>query len=96
MDTIFGTADERFLRTVVLYGKTSNNYLHVDSGCTDKAELTKDKVKQLFLSGMTICYDGDYYTPLACTDETTYMAVSFATDIQTPTEVTLYSNEYSG
>lgn len=97
MKKIFADAEEKFVKTVILYGKNSNNYLHTDEKCEENTRVDKDTLKNLCLKGVTISYDGAYYTPISFKEDSGHVAVTIATNIaaSSSTSVTLYSKEYS-
>lgn len=97
MNKIFADAEEKFVKTVVLYGKSADNYLYTDEDCTEANRVDKDTLMNMCLKGSTICYDETYYTPVSFKEDSGHVAVTIATNIATSasTSVTLYSKEYS-
>lgn len=97
MDEIFSKAEEKYVKTTVLYGEASNNYVYTDADCTEGNELSKDILLDLLLKGAVISYDGKYYTPLFFGEASGSVSVTFATAISASgsTAVTLYSEEYT-
>lgn len=97
MTCIYADAEEKYVKTVVLYGKNSDNYLYTDSACTTK--LDKDTLMNLCLKGVTVLYEGAYYVPFTFKDDTSAGAtsVTIATVVNTSSSasVTLYSEEYT-
>lgn len=96
MDKIFATSEEKFVKTVILYTKTSDVYLYEDSDCTVK--INKDDLKNLCIKGGTVLYKGAYY-PIVCVKEN---SAKGCTDVSiwdvlaaTAAAVTFYSEEYT-
>ena len=87
----------RYADTVILYGKTSDNYLYKDSAFTETKKLSKDELMDLLKHGLVlISYGGAFYRPLFFKESSGSVAVTFATAIgASSTSVTLYSKEYS-
>ena len=97
MNQVYGDAEQKYVKTVVLYGEASNNYLYTDAECTEGNELDKDTLLDLLLKGVTISYGGKYYAPLFFGEASGSVSVTFATAISASgsTAVTLYSKEYT-
>lgn len=95
MNKIFSKASEKYVKNVVVYGKSEDNYIYEDSGCTVK--LDKDTVSRLFLTGLLVSYNGATYSVTAikentakkCVDITIWDALATA-----PAAVTLHSAEF--
>lgn len=86
MTEVFSDANEKYVKTTVLHGKTSDNYVYIDAAYTTKID--KDALLDLCLKGVTILYDGTtYYTPVSFKEESGSVGVTF-------NSVTLYSSEY--
>lgn len=97
MKKIFSDAEEKFVKTVVLYGKNSDKYLYTDKDCTEDNRVDKDTLMNACLKGLTVSYDGTYYNPVSFKEDSGHVAVTIATNIATSasTSVVLYSKEYS-
>lgn len=91
---IYATAEEKYVKNVVLYAKTGDNYLYADSTHTQKID--KDTLMNLLIKGVIVLYEGAYYTPVMFKDNTTNVSATIATNIATgaSTSVVLYSEEY--
>ena len=42
MTVVYADSEEKYVKNVILYGETSNNYLFTDAACTEGNELDKD------------------------------------------------------
>lgn len=69
----------------MLYGKTSDTNLYADPDCTKKVALTKDVVKDFFMNGLMVSYDGvvAHTTSMKETADGK-VSVTFTTDGTTP------------
>lgn len=97
MNKIYANSEEKFVKTVVLYGKNGKNYLYTSEDYKDEHRLDKDTLLNLCMNGITILYEKAYYKPVSFKDETTKTSVTFATKVATgaSTSVTLYSKEHA-
>lgn len=95
MTKIFADAEEKYVKTVVLYGH-SDNYLYADESHTEKID--KSTLLDLCLKGVTVKYESAYYPPVLFKENAGAIEVVIATSIGsgTSTSVTLYSEEHSG
>ena len=95
MTKIYAKSEEKFVKTVVLYGH-SDTYLYADEAHTTK--INKDDLLDLCLKGVTIKYESAYYTPVFFKENAGVVEVTIATAISTgaSTAVVLYSEEHSG
>lgn len=93
MTKIYANSEEKFVKTVVLYGHT-DNYLYVDEG--HKTKINKDDLLDLCMKGTTIKYESAYYTPVFFKENSGAVEVTIATAISTgaSTAVVLYSEEH--
>lgn len=96
MNKIYAKAGEKYVKNVVIYGKSGDNYVYEDSACTKK--LDKDTVSRLFLTGLLVSYAGAIYPVAAlkdnsakgCMDVTIWNVLA-----STAAAVTLHSSEYT-
>ena len=96
MNKIYSKSEEKYVKNVVIYGKTGDNYVYEDSAWTKK--LDKDTVSRLFLTGLLVNYAGATYpvaalkdnTDKGCVDVTVWNALA-----STAAAVTLHSSEYT-
>lgn len=63
IEAIYADAKDKYVANYVMYGKTGETELFVDSECKDKASITLDVAMDALKKGALICYDGKYYTP---------------------------------
>lgn len=96
-DVIYADAEEKYIKGVMLYGKTSDNYVYAKSTMTEDDKIEKDTLMELLKKGALVKYNDDFYTPLFFSDETTYAALTIATAISADASaaVVLNSKEYS-
>ena len=96
-DVIYADAEEKFVKNIILYGKTSDNYVHATSKTTEDDKIDKETLLELLKKGVVVKYNDDFYTPLFFSDETTHVALTIATAISASgsTAVVLNSEEYS-
>lgn len=96
-DVVYADAEEKFAKTIILYGKTSNNYLNKTSACEEEDRIDKDTLFELLKKGVLISYDGTFYTPLFFKENSGAVEVTFATAISTSASAAtvLYSKEHS-
>ena len=97
MNVIYADSEQKYVKNVILYGETGKVNLYVDEECEDKSEIDRETLLKLVKSGLIVCYDLDYYFPIAFSDETTYATVTIATAVSasSSTSVVLKSNEQS-
>lgn len=93
--TIYADAEEKYVKSVVLYGKASDNYVYADSACKEKID--KATLMNLLLKGVLVLYGGSYYAPIAFKDNTTNVSLTIATNVAATgsSSVTIYSSEYT-
>lgn len=48
----YANADQKFLKTVTVYAKKSDNFIYADSGCTVKID--KDTMMELCTKGLAV------------------------------------------
>ena len=93
--TIYADAEEKYVKSVVLYGKASDNYVYTDSACKEKID--KATLLNLCMKGVLVLYGGSYYAPIAFKDNTTSASLTIATNVASTgsTSVVLNSEEYT-
>lgn len=96
-DVVYADAEEKFAKTIILYGQTSNNYLNKTSACAEEDRIDKDTLLELLKKGILISYNGTFYTPLFFKENSGAVEVTFATAISASasTATVLYSKEHS-
>lgn len=96
-NVVYADAEEKFAKTIILYGKTGNNYLNKTSACIEKDRIDKDTLLELLKKGALISYDGTFYTPLFFKENSGVVEVTFATAISASASAAtvLYSKEHS-
>lgn len=104
MNHVYGNAEEKWVKTTVLYGKADDDYLYSDEASATAAtaanRIDKDTLLDLLLKGAVISYGGVYYAPLYFGESSGAVSVTFATTLAastnlTGTVVTLYSSEHA-
>lgn len=96
MNKIYSKAEEKYVKNVVIYGKSGDNYVYEDSACTKK--LDKDTVSRLFLTGLLVSYAGATYPVAALKDNSAKKCVDVTiwnVLASTAAAVTLHSSEYT-
>lgn len=96
-DAIYADAEEKFVKNIILYGKTSDNFVHATSKTTEEDKIDKETLLELLKKGVVVKYNDDFYTPISFADETTHAALTIATTIGTGSSasVVLNSEEYA-
>lgn len=97
MTVVYADAEEKYVKNVILYGKTADNYLYTDSKCSEANKVDKDTLLNLCKKGVIINYNSMYYMPLFFKEESGgRVSVTFATaSASASAATTLYSKEYS-
>lgn len=98
MTVVYADAEEKYVKNVILYGKTVDNYLYTDSKCSEVNKVDKDTLLNLCKKGVIINYNSTYYMPLFFKEESGgSVSVTFATAVSASASAatTLYSKEYS-
>lgn len=97
MNVIFGRADEKLAKSIIVYGKASDNYIYEDAGCTVK--LDKDTVLRMCMTDLVIVsYAGTFYKPVCFEENTTKKCASVTiwnTKASAAAAVTIHSKEYT-
>lgn len=98
MTVVYADAEEKYVKNVILYGKSSDNYLYTDSKHSEANKVDKDTLLNLCKKGVIINYNNVYYMPLFFKEESGgSVSVTFATAVTAASSAatTLYSKEYS-
>ncbi len=96
MNKIYSKAEEKYVKNVVIYGKSGDSYVYEDSACTKK--LDKDTVSRLFLTGLLVNYGGATYSVASLKDNSAKGGVDVTiwnALASTAAAVTLHSSEYT-
>lgn len=95
-DVVYADAEEKYVKSIILYGKTSDNFVHATSKMTDD-RIDKDTLMELLKKGVIVKYNDNFYTPIFFSDETAHATLTIATAISASasTAVVLNSKEYS-
>lgn len=97
MTVVYADTEEKYVKNVILYGKTADNYLYTDSKCSEANKVDKDTLLNLCKKGVIINYNSTYYMPLFFKEESgDSVSVTFATAVSASASAatTLYSKEY--
>ena len=96
-DVIYADAEEKFVKGVVLYGKSGEDYLCSKASCAEGDRIDKDTLMELLKKGVVISYGDTFYTPLFWKENAGAVEVTFATAISASTSAAtvLYSKEHS-
>lgn len=93
----YANADEKFVKTVTVYAKKSDNYIYADAACTQKIDM--DTMTELCVKGLAlVSYEKAFYpvaafkenTTKKCLDVTIYDVLA-----STVTAVTVHTGEYT-
>ena len=52
MTVVYADAEEKYVKNVILYGKTADNYLYTDSKCSEVNKVDKDTLLNLCKKGV--------------------------------------------
>ena len=94
MTVVYADAEEKYVKNIILYGKTSDNYLYTDSKCSEANKVDKGTLLNLCKKGVIISYNSTYYMPLFFKEESGgSVSVTFATAVSASASAatTLYS-----
>lgn len=96
-DVIYADAEEKFVKGIVLYGKTSDAYVYAKSGTTEDDKIDKDSLMEILKKGAVVSYDGAFYTPAFFKENSGHVELTFATALSAAgtTAVVLNSKEYT-
>lgn len=75
-DVVYADAEEKYVKTVVLYAKTSDDYVYKAAGATEKDKIDKDTLLDLCKKGVMVILDGVYYVPSQFADKTTHTTLT--------------------
>lgn len=93
----YANSDQKFLKTVIVYAKKSDNFIYADPGCTVKID--KDTMMELCVKGLAVVsYEKAFYpvaafkanTTKKCLDVTIYDVLA-----NTAAAVTVHTGEYT-
>lgn len=93
MTKIFANSEEKFVKAVVVYGKTSDDYLHATAECTEEDKFDKDTLMELVHKGVIVKYDDAFYAPVAYKENAGALEVNILKAASAFT--TLYSKEHA-
>lgn len=96
-DVVYADAEEKFVKSVILYGKTSDNYVYAKSTMKENDKIDKDTLMELLKKGVIVKYNDDFYVPVLFSDKSTHTALTIATVINAAStaSVVLNSKEHS-
>ena len=96
-DVIYADSEDKYVKSVILYGKTSDNFVHTTSKMTENDKIDKYTLLELLKKGAIVKYNDNFYTPIFFSDETTHASLTIATSISASasTAVVLNSKEHS-
>ena len=93
----YANADQKFLKTVIVYAKKNDNFIYADSACTQKID--KETMTELCVKGLAVVsYEKAFYpiaafkenTTKKCLDVTIYDVLA-----NTAAAVTVHTGEYT-
>lgn len=86
---IYADLDEKFVKTVMIYGDADDGHAFYDA--TKKTKIPKDELFELFLKGATVLVDDQYYKAVSFKDNGADANIILAGD---GADVVLYSAEH--
>lgn len=97
MNITFSRADEKLAKSIVVYGKASDNYIYEDAAYTVKID--KDTVLRMCMTDLIlVSYGGAFYKPVCFEENATKKCASVTiwnTKATTAAAVTIHSKEYT-
>ena len=75
-DVVYADAEEKYVKTVVLYAKTSDNYVYSKAAAAEGDKIDKDTLLELCKKGVLVLLDGVYYAPSQFADKTTHTTLT--------------------
>lgn len=96
-DAIYADAEEKFVKSIILYGKASDAYVYAKSGMTEDDKIDKDSLMEILKKGAIVSYGGAFYTPAFFKENSGHVELTFATVLSAAgtTAVVLNSKEYT-
>lgn len=101
MDHVYGNAEEKWVKNVVLYGKSGDNYLYSDeegaTGATEAKRIDATTLMNMLKKGVLVSYGGAFYAPVIFKDNSGVVEVTIVTAVgaSSSTSVVLYSKEHT-
>ena len=91
MDKIYDDAKDKKVRSTLLYVTTDDGYVYSDTAHTNK--VNKTDLKEAFLKGLLVVYNGAYYTIAKFYENTTdgYAVITVQADAA---DYNFYSSEH--
>lgn len=95
MNKIFAESEEKYLKAVLVFGKTSDSYAYADSEFTTK--ISKDQLLNSAKKGLVVFYKGVFFNPVCFKEDAAGFAkvTIWDAEAETPAAITLNSKEYS-
>lgn len=75
-DVIYADAEEKYVKNVILYGKTSDNFVYSKEAMTEKDKIDKDTLMELLKKGVIVKYGTDFYAVTKFSDKTTHIELT--------------------
>lgn len=94
---IYADAEEKFVKNVVLYGKTGDKYIYSAKEATEKDKIDAETLLDLLHKGVIVSYADAFYIPVLYKISAGVTTLTIATKIATgaSTAVELNSEEFS-
>lgn len=80
-DVIYADADEKALETVMLYGKSGDNFVYFKPEMNDSVKMEKVDLDNVLLKGAKISYEGSVYVPKTIDTTGVMTSVTFGDNI---------------
>lgn len=102
LNVIYADSEEKYVKAIVLYSKSGDNYLYMDAAAATAAtadkRIDKNTLLEICKKGLIVSYGDAFYAPISFKDDTSESAtsVTIATVVNAASSasVTLYSKEY--
>ena len=96
-DVLYSDAEEKFVKAVVLYGKSGDSYIYAKSGASESDKIDKDTLLELLKKGVLVSYEGAFYTPVFFKENSGHVEVTIATVLSASgtTAAVFNSKEYT-
>lgn len=99
-DCVYGNAEEKFVKNVILYGKSGDSYLYSDAegatASTEAKRIDAETLMNMLKKGVLVSYGGAFYAPVIFKDNSGVVEVTIVTAVSTSSSsVVLYSKEHT-
>lgn len=96
LDAIFADADEKWIKNIVLYGRSEDDYLYVDDIYTKTYRLTKNILIEIWKKGLIVFYEESFYFPISLNIGDDYVSIDISDGTKTITFNSVEKTEEEG